>query len=103
MFSSLLFPLSFTGIHDNQELFSSNYKLYIAAILLQPLGSIIGFIIGLATGMSHQLYRTISLGYGVSSSTVVIAIITLSFKDEYERRIILTYPLMYGLFYILNR
>ncbi len=89
------------GILDNQHLFSARWQLWLGAALLQPAGCLFGYLMMLACRFHIRDARTVFIGFGVSSPTVVISIITLSFADEVARREVLSYPLLFSVFYVI--
>jgi BASS family bile acid:Na+ symporter len=90
------------GIIQNKSLFSESGKMWVASIIFQPLGCLIGYWLTIATGLPKVDARTISLQTGIQSATLVIAIISLTFPDKYTQDRCLIFPLFYSFWYIIN-
>lgn len=82
---------------------SADWTIWMAGILLQPLGCIFGYFAGHLFGMNSKDNRTIALETGVQNFTLTIALINLTWaNDTQKRNDIMLYPLVYGFLYIIH-
>ena len=64
---------------DDNYVFGSGFKTYLAAILLLPLGASFGYGLSTLMKMTPKECRTIALETGIQNTTLTLAVIILSF------------------------
>ena len=85
-----------------RQLAKAPAKLWVIAIVMEPLGCAFGYIAAHLTGLEQKDQRTISLECGVQAFTFTMALIKLSFPkcDQLDKVII--FSLLYGIMYLIN-
>jgi len=86
------------GIIQNQYLFSESWKMWVASVLYQPVGSLLGYVAAILCGLSKKDSRTVALQTGIQNGTLVLAILYLS--DSQSRSLV--FPLFYSFWYIIH-
>lgn len=97
----LLSALIFYLITSGKDMINAPASLWISAVLMEPLGALCGYMSAKYLGQSRKDCRTIGLETGVQNVTLTIAIIALSFEGK-QRDEVMLFPLLYGLWYIIN-
>jgi predicted Na+-dependent transporter len=97
----LLSALVFYLITSGKEMITAPASLWISAILMEPLGALFGYVSAMYLGLNRKDCRTIGLETGVQNVTLTIAIVALSFEGK-QRDEVMLFPLLYGLWYIIN-
>ena len=85
-----------------KKLATAPAKLWVIAIVMEPLGCAFGFIAAHLTGLEQKDQRTISLECGVQAFTFTMTLIKLSFPkcDQLEK--VLIFSILYGIMYLIN-
>jgi len=88
-------------VNDNPDLFYESPKIYIGSFLVEPLGLLFGYCVAkYVMGLNEKLSQTISLETGLQNSTLIVAIVEISFSEE-VRSDALKYPIMAGFAYMV--
>lgn len=88
---------------NGSQIMSADWTIWMAGILLQPIGCLFGYFAGHLFGMNSKDNRTIALETGVQNFTLTIALINLTWaNDTQKRNDIMLYPLVYGFLYIIH-
>eukprot|EP01006_Ploeotia_vitrea_P044408 TRINITY_DN66830_c13_g11_i1.p1 TRINITY_DN66830_c13_g11~~TRINITY_DN66830_c13_g11_i1.p1 ORF type:complete len:383 (-),score=204.01 TRINITY_DN66830_c13_g11_i1:120-1268(-) len=91
------------GLVQNSDLLDQPFSTWFMAVSLQIFGCFFGYVIATLVGMNRPDARTISLETGVQNSTLIIAMIGISFQDDTQLRDdVWLFPLMYSLCYVVN-
>ncbi|GBG28783.1 Sodium/bile acid cotransporter [Hondaea fermentalgiana] len=92
------------GVLEDKALFSSAYgDLWIAASLLQPLGSLLGYASATFAQLPRPERRAVCLEVGVQNTTLAISVIVLSFSDRTcTLNNVLPYGLIATFMYLVN-
>ena len=92
-----------TGVADNTDLMdASKYtRLWIIALLFEPIGAAVGFALATVFGMDDASRVAIALETGVQNYALVMALVALSFAGC-ARTKTLAFVLLGTAFYVLN-
>lgn len=75
------------------------WQVWVMGAIMQPLGCAFGYYVSMVLGMPIRDMRTISLETGIQSFSLTIAVIQLSFEDDYLRYALM-FPVAYGFLYL---
>ena len=77
------------------------WNVWVAAAVLQPVGSLFGFYTVKLLGGSAKHQRTICLEVGINSFSLAIATITFSFSEDDVLHYAMQFPVGYGLLFLV--
>ena len=89
-------------ILNGKKLAGASWKLWIFALVMEPLGATFGYAAAMLCGLTPKDARTIALECGVQNFPFTITMITLTFGTGEEAEDALLFPLMYGYAYLVN-
>lgn len=75
--------------------------LWVSALLMEPIGAFFGYSSAYVLRLSTKDCRTIAIETGVQSFALTLAMVAISFDGD-EREEVIIFPLLYGIFYIIN-
>ena len=91
------------GLSSSWELLGQSFSIWFVAIIFEPLGAAFGFVVSkYVMKLDTKECCTIALETGVQNSSLIIAIVALSFPDPGQRDAVLIFPYIYSLCYIFN-
>jgi sodium/bile acid cotransporter 2 len=93
----------YIGIKRNPDLLKASEipKAWTAAMLLQPTGALLGYVIAIIARLPRPERRAVGIETGIQNTTLVVAMVALSFSGC-ERLEILTFPLLCSLTSLIN-
>ncbi len=91
------------GVVSNQHLFSQSFGVWWSSATLQIIGTVVAWACSWFTGLSAGTRRTIAIEAGLQNSSLIIALVGLSYDDNTDKRDrILVCPLLYSLALVWN-
>jgi len=90
------------GILSNQDAWAQSWKLWVAASVLMPVGSGLGYMVSYGVGLPPKVCRTVSLETGLQNSTLALAVLAFSFPDPDTFKAVSIFPLLYSLFLLVD-
>jgi len=90
------------GVIENVDLFPDTAPLYIVCVLMQWIGTGIGYGLAKLAKLTPKECRTVSLETGIQNSALSIAIAVFSFPPGDLLLDVLVAPLLYSLFLMIN-
>lgn len=91
-----------TGVVSNSHLFTDHWRLWVAAALLMPIGSALGYGNARLARLPSKACRTICLETGLQNSTLALTILAFSFSDPGRFEAVSVFPLLYSLFLLVD-
>jgi predicted Na+-dependent transporter len=74
------------GVITNYGLSESVFSVWLVAALMQPIGCAFGYFVAKLLKLEPKQRRTISLETGVQNSSLIIAVVAISWEDDVELR-----------------
>mmetsp|Transcript_88447 Transcript_88447/g.156866 ORF Transcript_88447/g.156866 Transcript_88447/m.156866 type:complete len:327 (+) Transcript_88447:51-1031(+) len=90
------------GLASNQDALAQSWKLWVAASVLMPVGSGMGYLISYGVGLPSRACRTVCLETGLQNSTLALAVLAFSFPDPATFKAVSVFPLLYSLFLLVD-
>lgn len=93
------------GAVSEVRIFSVGWRVWVAAITLLPIGSVLGYWLAKAARLGKPQCRTVALETGIQNSTLSLAILALSFPKKDDEALfdeVTAFPLLYSFFLIVN-
>ncbi|MEP4147626.1 MAG: bile acid:sodium symporter family protein [Halioglobus sp.] len=83
-------------MRDAEAILLMDSTVYLAALLLGPIGFLLGYLAGRLLGLTSPGRRAVSLETGVQNIPLAIAIVLISFPGEIQAEV-LAVPILYGI------
>lgn len=90
------------GSVTNSNIFSADWKHWVAAVFLLPVAAGLGYLLSWIFRQPHRISRTVALETGIQNATLTVTIITVTFPEGDMRDKVMTFPLLYALWIIID-
>lgn len=83
-------------LREGEAMLMMDPKVYLAAVLLGPMGFLLGYLGARLLGLANAQRRAVSLETGVQNIPLAMAIILISFPGEIQAEVLVV-PIFYGI------